>query len=526
MIDAEDERKRAQRKLKAAKEAEASAFGRPVTSSAASGSGKPSKADERTKREEERKAGEDAKQRRQAVDNQKEQTRENKQQRERDDEAAGRKLTTDDRPANKKKETPEQKDARVAKEKAQQAYSRANKAEAKEEQRAISKATKENGNVRPAVVPETPEWKKAKRATEDARNKVDEANKKYDEVNAEVNKAQGGKGDGSQGKYKKKDGQGNANTGENSSQGQERNTGESTKPKEKRNDEQQGKEGKGEGGLSNWGWTPKTLLPCLLLLPFLALLLRGYSTPANIVVPAQGGGAIFSNPTSPAPKWVVNSPQPRSSSGESAKIHINNLQGHGPGGPNIVDGSSQSIVVEESSPVYQEHVGVHFSGPTDPSRVGGMLFGAGVVLLPIFLDSIADFSIRQFTEPIYIQDLLHWLLLVILCVFLLWKVNLEAGLSRRYGPRAVTLASQIQSRVAPIVVTTAEGNENPIWAAEDLIFGNGKYLLGMIIAAAGPVGLPMRTAFIEGPGEELSTPMVQLLSMMGLTVVGMLLANA
>ena len=124
------------------------------------------------------------------------------------------------------------------------------------------------------------------------------------------------------------------------------------------------------------------------------------------------------------------------------------------------------------------------------------------------------------------EDLLHWLLLIVLCGFLLWKVNLETGLSRRYGPRAITLANQVRSRVAPMIVDTVQGSENLIWEAEDLMFGNGRYLLGMIIAAAGPVGLPLRTTFMQDPGDELSTSMVQLLCMMGLTVFGMLVANA
>lgn len=78
------------------------------------------------------------------------------------------------------------------------------------------------------------------------------------------------------------------------------------------------------------------------------------------------------------------------------------------------------------------------------------------------------------------------------------------------------------------MVATVEGGEGLVWGAEDMIFGEGRHVLGVVIAAGLVVLVSMREPMKPGTvgGTEYADASVQFLYLFGAGVVGMLFWNA
>lgn len=83
-----------------------------------------------------------------------------------------------------------------------------------------------------------------------------------------------------------------------------------------------------------------------------------------------------------------------------------------------------------------------------------------------------------------------------------------------------------QSGLTPLIVGVIETGESLIWSLEDVIFGNGRVLLGMGLAALGVVLFGQRQPSLEVPKTDYASNAVQGVYILGALLIGMLVWNA
>jgi len=278
----------------------------------------------------------------------------------------------------------------------------------------------------------------------------------------------------------------------------------------------------------------KKLLPWLLVLPLLGLLSRANVTFPIISRPTGASSGIFtppayaSRPVAQARTWTASAkPAP--------EIHINNVNAQGRDIPiDIASSSTGGVYVETSEPIVDipappyQPLEFRFSGPADPDRLIMMFFALLIIALPLMLDYSRDWPVRTYSPTEYLSPVYHYIVLALAFLLVCYSADRQFGLSRKYGQTIVRRLHSVGGLVTPAMVATVETSEQLVWGAEDLIFGEGRHLLGVGLAAC-LVGLVSQRKPMD-PNTKLRTeyvsPGIQVMYLFGAGVVGMLFWNA
>jgi hypothetical protein len=252
--------------------------------------------------------------------------------------------------------------------------------------------------------------------------------------------------------------------------------------------------------------------------------------PAGRSGPAGSGlftppASFASRPVGPARIWTASSKPPA--------ININNVNAQGPDIPINIDssgGGGGASVFVDTEPVVQTKMSdpleIRLSGPADPDRLIGMALALLIAAAPLIFDWSRDWPMREYTPTDYLAPIYHWIVLFIFFVLALYAADRQFGVSRTYGSSVVARLHGLGGLVTPVVVATVQGSETLVWSVEDMVLGDGKHLLGMVLAA----GLLGMVSFREPPKEGIRTeyapPTIQFLYLFGVAVVGMLFWNA
>ena len=256
---------------------------------------------------------------------------------------------------------------------------------------------------------------------------------------------------------------------------------------------------------NTWKW----LIPLLLAVPLLGLL--GSVGSAR----RQGHAPISlarSSRVAPSSRWVVND-------APKAAININNVNSQG--------GTASQGTIVKPAPIIEtvveatEPLTLHLSGPVDPDRLVWMVLAMGLAAAPLIKGWASDWPVMQATTTDYLGPLWQWLGAGVFMALALFWADAQFGFSRQYG--GALAAVQVNPQ---ILAAAVEGGENLFWGAEDLVFGNGRHLLGVVLAA-GLIALVSQREPIQSAPDTVYAPMgVQLLYLGGSAVVGLLFWNA
>jgi hypothetical protein len=375
--------------------------------------------------------------------------------------------------------------AKKEKKEAQQAYNEAKKQEKAEKDKAFSSGASD-----------TPKWRQAREKLEEARKKLAQADANEKHAIAKANAGQGGDG-AHPGAAANPPRRGLANPP----------PGGAASPAPVESPPVVAVQ-EDEGSTSS---SARKFWPFLLCLPLLLLLLPRSSGTSRA---ASAKSAVrLTNPTSPAPKWVVKDTPP---------VQINNVHAQGSDIPVNIGGGDGFVLPSMSYELPE----INFTGPAEPARIVGMLAAVAIIMLPLFLDYMRDSTARIYVKTKYRSALVHWLILGVAALFLLWKADHELGITTRYSRPAATVANGVGSGIGPAIVAGVETTERLLWGAEDLIFGDGKYLLGLVLAAGFGVVLSQRSPKKDTNLANYASPASQALYAAGAVVVGFLLSNA
>lgn len=314
-------------------------------------------------------------------------------------------------------------------------------------------------------------------------------------------------------------------------------------------------------------FSPHILIGLLLLLPLLVMAGRSripiiYDPAANhpSILTSSGLGGILASPVMAASKglkrattsprasssgarWVVSEqPEPK------AHIHINNVNSQGNGNPiNIGEPSSKpavEVTVEESSlaaeqllsrphspPVLVEErvwepISFRFTGPANPDRLWNMFFACFIVALPLIVDRIMDYPERRYSQPDYLSPASQLILLGALFLICAVIADWHFGWSSTIAPIAEVSISGAQNGLTPLIVSVVETSESLIWSLEDIMFGDGRVLLGMGLAALGVVLFSQRQPSLDVPKTDYAPSTVQAMYFLGALLIGMFVWNA
>jgi hypothetical protein len=266
------------------------------------------------------------------------------------------------------------------------------------------------------------------------------------------------------------------------------------------------------------GADDKFLIGVLLLISFLAMLggRDGPRAPGGIVMPPRASGRRASSFGS---RWIVD---------EQPRQVINNVNAQGSGIPiNIGMTPPAAPVIDDASGFGAE---LHFTGPADPGRLFAMLAALLVVGAPLLIDYLRDWPNRQADKPDYLSATIHYVLLGFFGLFCLWKFNREYGYIARMRPtfiRATEGFRRVKVDVRPTVVAVAQGAEQVVWGVEDAIFGDGRELLGLGVAAVSLIFLVHQPPPSDSPTRsDYAAPPIQAMYVLGGLVLGMIFWNA
>ncbi|OCF41730.1 hypothetical protein I317_04434 [Kwoniella heveanensis CBS 569] len=297
-------------------------------------------------------------------------------------------------------------------------------------------------------------------------------------------------------------------------------------------------------------------------------------------VPSMGkeGLPIINSPKiipagSRAPKWVVNEPEtiiaPLPVTGQTAQaapggdgktqIHINNVNSQGNGNPINVDSNSSAkpvgVVMEEpiaaAKPIIKtahiksstpppiaevppviieekvwEPINFHFSGPTNPDRLWNMLLVTFIVIFPLITDWILDYPQNKYSLPDYLAPAIQLIIIITLLFFGLMIADWHFGWTATIAPYAEVSVTEVQGGLTPILIGVIETTESLIWEIDDVIFGDGRILLGMGLAALGVVLLSQREPITDVPVTKYASATSQLVFFLSALLIGILFWNA
>lgn len=272
------------------------------------------------------------------------------------------------------------------------------------------------------------------------------------------------------------------------------------------------------------------LVGLLVLIPLLSLLSGGgvsrYHSGGGIRLPPRSSSRVGMSS-----RWVASEPPPPPPPPPIPHNVINNVHAQGSDMPiHINTGPAAVPLAPVRETIVEEPVRpleFHLSGPYDPDRLFGMLIVAALVGLPLFIDWTRDWPRRQSFETEYLSDAIHYLILGGFGIVCLWLFNQQYGYLARMRPTAVYIQEGLRTHLSGGIVATAQGAENLVWAAEDAIFGDGRDLLGILVAGLGVVFLSQCGAPDASAGStQYAEPALQLLYLLGLAVFALLFANA
>ena len=275
--------------------------------------------------------------------------------------------------------------------------------------------------------------------------------------------------------------------------------------------------------------------------------LPGQKTSGLGTQPTTTVGPVGPLPTSPAPRWVIPPKpapppaKPVSDPGPAApaQININNINGHGnpaapvPAAETVVIDNSPPVAtpkpqetVEIVPPVEWEPLNIHLTGPSDPDRLLTMLVALSLVTLPLVIDTMRGRPRRTFSPPNYLPDSWHTIIMALWIIFLIWKADQDFGWQIQYSASARTVGRGFQRHLSPAIVAAVEGSEQMIWGAEDLVFGNGRALIGMLLSVVGVVMLTQRKPARRTEGMPYAPMEVQGLYTLVAGIIGLFIVNA
>ncbi|WWC85600.1 uncharacterized protein L201_000464 [Kwoniella dendrophila CBS 6074] len=481
---------------------------------------------EKHERDKKRKAQEDA-QKKAIEDQQKKDQKEAKKKAERDRKHRKRNETPEERDERYRKngETPDQRDERHKREKAQKDA----KAQAERDRKHKKRnETPEERDERYRKNGETPEQR-------DERHKREKAQK---DAKAQAERDE---------RHKK--------NGETPEQRDKRHKREKAERDAKRQAEQDARNGTGSNDNKGSFWlNPSILLGLLLLLGLLAFAGKAqvsntipnmnWRTPSFFQKPSgiiggsllgEGGGLSGKPIINALPKIIPS--RPKSSSWvvkeSSPHIHINNLQTNGNGNP-VTFGPSPNpvgqVVIEAEVPVVQEKVwepiSFQFNGPSNPDRLLNMVLAILIISLPLIIDWIKDYPEERYSSPHYISSMIQTLILAALVLFGLLIADWHFGWSTTIAPYTEVSLDGVQSGLTPVLVGAVETTEHLVWGLEDVLFGDGRILLGMGLAALGCYFLSQREPSSDTPTTAYSDLTTQALVFLGALILGMIFWNA
>lgn len=111
---------------------------------------------------------------------------------------------------------------------------------------------------------------------------------------------------------------------------------------------------------------------------------------------------------------------------------------------------TEEIVIEE--PIEK----VVLAGQSDPDRLFWMLVAAAVILIPLALDAMSDWPLREAIDTEYLSVPVHWLILIAAAIFIYTKVDRTYQWSARYGRPLIYHTKQIVQGTDGIVWTVGE----------------------------------------------------------------------
>lgn len=139
---------------------------------------------------------------------------------------------------------------------------------------------------------------------------------------------------------------------------------------------------------------------------------------------------------------------------------------------------------------------------------------------------MSDWPTRQYIEPQYLPDYVHYILMAIVAVLLAWKADEEFGWSHNYGDEIASATTIVPGVITPILVIVVEAGEGIFWGLQDAFFGESQQLFGLALAAIGVVALSQREASDLAPRLGYHDVVVQLLGVVGFLIISALVVNA
>jgi hypothetical protein len=179
-----------------------------------------------------------------------------------------------------------------------------------------------------------------------------------------------------------------------------------------------------------------------------------------------------------------------------------------------------TVRVEDDEPMLQ------FSGPRDSDRLLRMMIALIIAGLPLLVDYIRDWPLRVYTKPKYLSQKFQYFLLALLFMLLLYKLDQDFDyVSSAAGPVRYVVDGA-GDRVVPALAGAVSGAEQAVWAAEDALFGDGREIVGLLVAAAGAAWLAVTKPVGRQKKGEYSPKLFQGAYLAGALIFGMFIANA
>lgn len=245
----------------------------------------------------------------------------------------------------------------------------------------------------------------------------------------------------------------------------------------------------------------------------------------------MSNGAMFHPPSAGARPAATRSWT--ASSKPAPQVQINNVNAQGSDIPiNIGTTPEPDIYITHSDPSpplpLYEPLEFRFSGPSNPDRLVGMLIALVIAGGPLMMDYARDWPVREYHSTDYIQATYHYIIAALSFVFALLAADRKYAISTQYGPHVRAGMDGIGNWVTPAMVATVEGGESLVWGAEDMVFGEGRHVLGVAVAAGLVFLVSMRKPMKPGTvgGTQYAAASVQFVYLIGAGVVGLLFWNA
>lgn len=137
-----------------------------------------------------------------------------------------------------------------------------------------------------------------------------------------------------------------------------------------------------------------------------------------------------------------------------------------------------------------------------------------------------DYPERRYSQPDYLPPASQLILLGALFLICAVIADWHFGWTSTIAPIAEVSISGAQNGLIPLIVSVVETSESLIWSLEDIMFGDGRVLLGMGLAALGVVLFSQRQPSLDVPKTDYASSTVQAMYFLGALLIGMFVWNA